>query len=156
MRKWTDNPLLATMCNAVLYMKLAVKGDRISLPSFWLPDSLSSLLVPSTQDPDMWASLQETLVITVTPQPPLTSSSLCPLVSLCPWDHVMLREPGSYTILHSVTLQYPVACRPPGRMASLLKYTSVILLELRKHSSPSVQLLPETLWWALISFSSCP
>lgn len=47
--------------------------------------------------------------------PPLSDPSipLSSCVTLCPWTDGMLRELGSYTIQHSVTLQWPVVCRPP-------------------------------------------
>lgn len=50
-----------------------------------------------------------------------------PLVSL---SAQVCSAAGPYTALHSVTLQWPVSCRPPGRMASLLNHSPVIEPEL--------------------------
>lgn len=48
---------------------------------------------------------------------------------------------GAYTVLHSVTLQWPAA--PPGRMASLLDRSPVILPELSfQKAQPRLCALP--------------
>lgn len=91
----------------------------------WLPDSLREsrtplLLLPAACDYQVHTILVCEFVgnlqewFTVTP-PPLSDPSipLSSCVTLCPWTDGMLRELGSYTIQHSVTLQWPVVCRPP-------------------------------------------
>lgn len=65
-----------------------------------------------------------------------------PLVSL---SAQVCSAAGPYTALHSVTLQWPVSCRPPGRMASLLNHSPVIEPELSfQRAQPTLRTPPNT------------
>lgn len=121
----------------------------------WLPDSLRVLLVcfcyqqlVATKYTKSWCVSRFAGDLDNLLWHPTLLWPLHPLVcvTLCPWTDVMQREPGSYTILHSVTLQWPVACRPPGRMASLLNHNPVILPELGfQNTEPSLCTAPTQL-----------
>lgn len=111
-------------------------GQRLQkqYPRFLMPKLLLFLLPPAFQVPKSWyvsifvESLGNLLWHLALLCLHLSPPSLHPHVSLSvPGLMLMLREPGSYTILHSITLQWPVAHRPPWRMAFLLTHNSVIL-----------------------------
>lgn len=110
--------------DAVLDLREGVRGDRISLtlvltsrqPQGRALSPRYQLLVATKSTKSCCVSkfAGDLLIYCDTPS--------CPLVSLS--VPVCFAE-GAYTVLHSVTLQWPAA--PPGRMASLLNRSPVIL-----------------------------